>query len=605
MGSFSFADRRIPSKGVVFKVRGFRSIRFPPRRLLTLLLDSLAIIVPSIPEGGAKSRVETQVRVTVDLAHASASGGDNPSQYDRVGSWKWLRLPKGTAMKKRTRKDGKIGLSTLPHPSAFTYIQSPLDPLVEDTLQLDVGITCASPPHSRVVCCSSCQVREVRHFTIFIDTFHERSAKAKRVARKLAQRVRPQRCDSDSPEAANATANGTTEPFNIVQFNCPEVLSFSSGTVIFPLRITCYCRHHRERVGFHVHFTMSDHTGRVVGTGTTHPIMITDDHKSTGANAKHSPMAEIGWSQVPGEAASSVKTISYKRKQSHTQETTSDQGRKRLKTYGVGTSRGEPKEISRRSSSGSLTSPSVLASALPTRATTPSQLSSSGPSGYFCPTAPPSPRASGSFVVPKSAVSLPSPKSSVPSPLPESNILDMPEVPLSAQPLADLTSLADSEGCVSPLTFLPTAPPSPVAVSVPQYQHLQEPLASTPLPFVFFPEPPPMAPVHQPRIHRLIPSSGPIIGGIEVTVLGSNFHPSLQLSCAFGGVMASSTQRWSDNTLVCILPPRATSGVVAVWFNGIQKDEDGTPPCLFAYTDESDRALSVFFFYILRPHLLT
>jgi hypothetical protein len=496
-------------------------------------------------------------------------------------------------------------LSTLPCPSAFTYVQLPLDPLVEDTLQLGVGITCASPPHSRVVCCSSCQAREVCQFTIFIDTFSLTFCKAKRVARKLAQRVRPQRYDSDSPEATNATANGTTEPFNIVQLNCPEVLSFSSGTVVFPLRITCYCRHHRERVGFHVHFTMSDHTGRVVGTGTTHPIMITDDHKSTGANAKHSPMAEIGWPQVPGDAASSVKTTSYKRKQSHTQETTLDQGRKRLKIYGVGTSRGGPKEISRRSSSGSLTSPSVLTSALPTRATTPSQLASSGPSGYFCRTAPPSPRASDSIVVPNAEVSLPSPKSSVASPLSESNILDIPEVPLSAQSLVDLTSLADSESGVPPSTFLPTAPPSPVAMSVPQYQHLQEPLASAPIPFVFFPEPPPLAPVHQPRIHRLIPSSGPIIGGIEVTVLGSNFHPSLQLNCTFGNVMASSTQRWSDNTLVCILPPRATSGVVAVWFNGIQKDEDGTPPCLFTYTDESDRALSVFIIDILRRHLLT
>ena len=323
--------------------------------------------------------------------------------------------------------------------------------------------------------------------------------------------------------------------------------------------------------------------------------MITDDHKSTGANAKHSPMAEIGWAEVPGEAASSGKATSYKRKQSHTQETTSDQGRKRLKIYGVGTSRGGPKEISRRSSSGSLTSPSVLPSALPTRATTPSQLASSGPSGYFCRTAPPSPRASDSFAVPNAEVSLPSPKSSVASPLSEPNVLDMPEMPLSVNSSADLTSLADPES-VSPSAFLPTAPPSPVAMSVTQYQHLQEPLASAPPPFVFFPEPPSAAPILQPRIHRLIPSSGPIIGGIEVTVLGSNFHPSLPLNCTFGDVMASSTQRWSDNTLVCILPPRATSGVVAVWFSGILKDEDGTPPCLFTYTDESDRALSVFYY---------
>lgn len=406
--------------------------------------------------------------------------------------------------------------------------------------------------------------------------------------------MRPQRFDSDSPEAANATANGTTEPFNIVQFNCPEVLSFSSGTVVFPLRITCYCRHHRERVGFHVHFTMSDHTGRVVGTGTTHPIMITDDHKSTGANAKHSPPAEIEWSQVPGDAAPSVKATSYKRKHSHTHEVTLDQGKKRLKINAFGASRGELKEMSRRSSSGSLTSPSVFTSALPTRATTPSQLASSGPLSHFCRTAPPSPPASDSFVVPKAEGSLPSPKSSVASPRSESASLDTSEMLLSTQSLVDMTSLADSESSVHPSTFLPTAPPSPVAMSVPQYQLLQEPLASAPLPFMFFPEPPSLTPVPQPRIHRLIPSSGPIIGGIEVTILGSNFHPSLQLDCLFGDVMASSTQRWSDNTLVCILPPRQTSGVVAVWFNGMQKDDDGTPPCLFTYTDESDRALLVF-----------
>ena len=76
---------------------------------LPLHLNSLAIMIPSIPEGGTKSRVETQVRVTVDLAYASATAGELPSQYDRVGSWKWLRLPKGTATKKRTRKEGKIG----------------------------------------------------------------------------------------------------------------------------------------------------------------------------------------------------------------------------------------------------------------------------------------------------------------------------------------------------------------------------------------------------------------------------------------------------------------------------------------------------------------
>ena len=95
----------------MLKVRSFGSIwhSLDQATYAPLLLNSLSIMIPSIPEGGTKSRVETQVRVTVDLAYASATLGELPSQYDRVGSWKWLRLPKGTATKKRTRKEGKIG----------------------------------------------------------------------------------------------------------------------------------------------------------------------------------------------------------------------------------------------------------------------------------------------------------------------------------------------------------------------------------------------------------------------------------------------------------------------------------------------------------------
>lgn len=102
-----------------------------------------------------------------------------------------------------------------------------------------------------------------------------------------------------------------------------------------------------------------------------------------------------------------------------------------------------------------------------------------------------------------------------------------------------------------------------------------------------------MPPIHQPRINRLIPSFGPIMGGIEVIILGSGFHPSLRLDCIFGGVMAGPTQRLSDDTMLAILPPRPTPSVVPVWFNGIQRDEDGTPspPCSFAYTDEYPHAL--------------
>lgn len=121
-----------------------------------------------------------------------------------------------------------------------------------------------------------------------------------------------------------------------------------------------------------------------------------------------------------------------------------------------------------------------------------------------------------------------------------------------------------------------------------QHAHPQALEMSQQMQFLFSPDPPPLP---LPKIHRLIPASGPTYGGIEITVLGANFHPNMQLNCVFGDARSTSTQRWSDNTLVCLLPPSPTPGVVAVWFDGIQKDEDGSPPSLFAYTDETDRAL--------------
>lgn len=90
---------------VVLQVCRYSYLTSPSYRLLAI---SLAILTPNIPESGTKSRVETQVRVTVDLAHASTSAGEQ-NQYDRVGSWKWLKLPPGTSTKKRTRREGKIG----------------------------------------------------------------------------------------------------------------------------------------------------------------------------------------------------------------------------------------------------------------------------------------------------------------------------------------------------------------------------------------------------------------------------------------------------------------------------------------------------------------
>ncbi|KAF7968918.1 hypothetical protein HWV62_28852 [Athelia sp. TMB] len=505
--------------------------------------DNLPIMVPSIPEGGTKSRVETQVRVTVDLAHASASSGE-PYKYDRVGSWKWLKLPAGTATKRRTRKEGKI------------------DPVPQDMLYLTATVSCASPPHNAVLSCGSCQARE-----------------AKRVARKLAARVRPARSDSDSPEDSNPSRQGKTEDTtSIIQFNCPEVLDFTTGSVVLPLRITCYCRHHREKTGFNVHFRMMDHTGRVVGAGISRPIMITDDHKTVNANKGTStpsgmPEQQIDWSQF-GQAMEPViadATAPSKRKQ-----TSEGQAKKRSKPYDAST-RNTSARVSREASVVSLTSPKRASPSMPTtRSPTPAHFINNMSHPVSPQLQHPAANMNGG-VSPSDTMNNSAAVSSF-----GSTALQLEQSPsMLAQQLANTVSSPanhfSSDGAMlGPNTAL-------VAGGMPPQ----------PMPFMFFDpgSPPPLSALPMPKIHRLIPALGPTYGGIEVTVLGTNFHPAMTLNCVFGDVVASSTQRWSDNTLVCVLPPRASPGVVGVWFDGVQKDNDASPPCLFTYTDESDRAL--------------
>lgn len=79
-------------------------------------------------------------------------------------------------------------------------------------------------------------------------------------------------------------------------------------------------------------------------------------------------------------------------------------------------------------------------------------------------------------------------------------------------------------------------------------------------------------------------------GGIEVIVLGENFYHGLEVS--FGEIPAVSTQMWSPNTLVCVLPPSLSAGPVVVGFKGLSITlSANTGLQLFTYLDTSDKAL--------------
>ncbi|KAI6040307.1 hypothetical protein EDC04DRAFT_2567444 [Pisolithus marmoratus] len=522
-----------------------RDLSVVPHRVVCPPREScynLSILTPNIPKSGTKSRVETQIRVTIDLALPNSSSGD-PCQYDRVGSWKWLKLPPGTSTKRRTRREGKI------------------DPSPMDILHLTTSVTCASSPYNQVLSCGSCRNRE-----------------AKRVARKLAARVRPTRSDSEGAGNGSDRLKGVKEDTtSIIQFNCPEVLDFSGGSAVLPVRITCYCRHHREKVGFNIHFTMRDHSGQLVGTGVSPPIMITDDHKSTIKSGSRACAVEgeTQWFNAASNGTSADIGTPSKRNLGKTK----NQITKRAKPYDSA-SRSNSLRFSREASIVSLSSSAnSLSPTVPhTRSPTP-----------LPPSQPLSPgRNQGTPVTEVSSLTFDGESLAGNFGITDDHITPpiLHEIPTDVFPQSNGVPngqvISSVDTVSSPIT--PAPPPT----------HFFPPLVPPqPMSFLFFDptSPQTLASFPVPKIHRLIPSSGPTHGGIEVTVLGENFHPAVQLGCVFGDTLASSTQRWSDNTLLCVLPPRASPGVVAVWFEGIDKTREVSPPPLFTYTDESDRTL--------------
>ncbi|KAJ1978703.1 SPT3 Dosage dependent suppressor of Ty-induced promoter mutations-like protein [Dimargaris verticillata] len=111
------------------------------------------------------------------------------------------------------------------------------------------------------------------------------------------------------------------------------------------------------------------------------------------------------------------------------------------------------------------------------------------------------------------------------------------------------------------------------------------------------------APASQPRIDRLIPPTGPVCGGIEVTLLGTGFHENLTVM--FGSSPAKTTHFWSPTTMVCTLPPSTMIGPVVVAFkesNALSAPADmadsGAVP-FFTYVDDSERRLMELAFQVV------
>jgi hypothetical protein len=101
---------------------GHRASLSPSKTSPSPLLSNLELVALGLPAIGARTRVETQLKLSlvlvqlgerVDKASLVTESGDLADDIGdkaaRVGSWAWLKLPKWSAIKRNTRRHYRHG----------------------------------------------------------------------------------------------------------------------------------------------------------------------------------------------------------------------------------------------------------------------------------------------------------------------------------------------------------------------------------------------------------------------------------------------------------------------------------------------------------------
>lgn len=380
-----------------------------------------------------------------------------------------------------------------------------------------------------------------------------------------------------------------------------------------PMRIACYCRHHGEKMGFQVIFTVKDYQDNVIAQQLSSSIMITDDHKThlpatstIQSSNSNNNIAVISQPIIP-DMKSVTAPMPF---QQHPSSDPRDHGNNTTFTYSPGNTTihnpqctpitSTPRTMSRqpsptrqsgqisrkRKASGSGKVPNGLTMTKIENQTSPT-LSNSLQSESTAPSAAPSPFSPnlGTFPLTADALFSHGGHSALPQafatgpPTPNSN---------GAEQLIFPSNRTLSLDNLPPQLFSapPTANPSR-APSPNQLREISQGLYSsnrgtTP------------ARASQPMIYKIIPGEGPKSGGVEVTILGSGFTNG-GLEVMFGEYRATTTTFWGETSLVCLLPPSPIAGVVPVSIK-----QPSAPPQhvfgnnqqpLFRYVDDDEHRL--------------
>ncbi|KAI1652196.1 uncharacterized protein F4817DRAFT_311077 [Daldinia loculata] len=402
----------------------------------------------------------------------------------------------------------------------------------------------------------------------------------------------------------------------------PADLSVPDGTVQVdaPMRIACYCRHHGEKMGFQVIFTIKDHQDNVIAQQISSSIMITDDHKT------HLPAASATQNSVlspPLPVAMDVHHIEPSMQSFRMSPATSDlQGLPTATSFALSgnnsqsvpvtttTSRnisrqGSPTSPSgptarKRKASGSVKLPTGLAMTRLETGQSPQIMPLGAHNESAVTSAAASPFSSNMGSFPMSTESMfhgqqtnlnnigQQYPTSVEPPTPSSKNAEI-GVPQGSRNMS-IDNVPVSQIFSTPSSAHPSRAPSPNRVR----NDIQNVCHSSLSQNIYNAPTVMNSSRSQPMIYKIIPGEGPKLGGVEVTILGSGFTNG-GLEVMFGEQRATTTTYWGETSLVCLLPPSPVAGIVPVSIRqpGVasQLAFGGNQQPLFRYVDDDEHRL--------------
>jgi len=542
------------------------------------LCQGLKINVLGVSLHNAKSRVETQTKICIQVV---------TDKGEKVQRWSHLKLPEILVNTPKIRK------------SKYSNQYDDVDK--ESILNLDAMVVCASDlSKSAIHMCVGCVQRE-------------RKRLLKRDLKKNAVET------AIDKEINNLMSEHENE--RIIIFNCNQIIEFGGGDCILPSRITCYCRHHKEKIGFCIYFVLRDHNGIVVATGLSPPILITDDHKSN--SFKKNGRKRVKLEQQSALPPSPTLTSSSLTPPQSINENDS--------VSPLVSQQNESSVLVDYTNNGLYKQPVVLNKTIPSNVIGITESKTSTPinslqyqNGLEMNMTPLSPISSpemnmnysqqASFATTLATTSSSAINTTVQPTIqnyrltnniispsahgmdlnikPETGIINetqlnnyIPDAPTQILPMYNsipntTASLVNNQLLVDQNIIIPS---NNITDNIDSSQKLYNPNGYT------------INRMNQtipsenaPYINRLIPNEGPLSGGIEVTVLGVNFMEGLVV--LFGDTEAQ-TQYYSQSTLICILPPAQIPGPVPVAVKSYSFNIPIQNLMIFNYKNESDKQL--------------